>query len=76
MPEVVSSDEALLVSSENPVELAAAIRSVLADPAGTVQRVTKAREKLLSAFSLDSWVRWCEETYGAARLALGERRGR
>lgn len=67
VPEVVSSDEAFLVPSESPGELAAVIRWVLDDPAGTAERVARARQKLLSTFSLDSWVKRYEEIYEAAR---------
>jgi glycosyltransferase involved in cell wall biosynthesis len=63
VPDVVSGAEALLVPSENPAELAAALRSVLADPAGSAARAAAARVRLARDFAEGPWLACYEEMY-------------
>src|SRR2546421_5150203 len=46
VPDVVSSQEALLVPPDDPAALAEAIRRVSSDPAGAAARARRARERL------------------------------
>ncbi len=56
VPDVVSSAEAALVPPADPVALAAAIRAVYRDPAGARTRAQRARERLLTDFTVPPWI--------------------
>lgn len=56
VPDVVSSDEALLVPPQNAAALAVAIRSVMSDPRGAAQRARAARARLERDFAVEPWV--------------------
>ena len=56
VPDVVSSAEAALVAPEDPVALAAAIRSVYHDRAVARERAERARVRLLKDFAVTPWV--------------------
>jgi glycosyltransferase involved in cell wall biosynthesis len=56
IPDVVSTDEALLVAPESPQHLADAISRALADPAATATRMARARARIDAEFSLQRWV--------------------
>lgn len=56
VPDVVSPDEALLVPSEAPDALAAAIRDVYEDPSAAAQRARVAEGRLAREFSIGPWL--------------------
>jgi glycosyltransferase involved in cell wall biosynthesis len=56
VPHVVSAEEAVLVPPEDSVALAAAIRAVYQDPAVARGRAQRARARLLTDFTVPSWV--------------------
>lgn len=56
VPDVVSAEEALLVPSEDPQALAAAIDAVRRDPAAARRRAIAARLRLERDFSLAPWL--------------------
>ncbi|HEV2132561.1 MAG TPA: glycosyltransferase [Longimicrobiaceae bacterium] len=57
VPDVLSEAEALLVPPEDPAALAAAARSVFADPAAARARAASARDRLHSEFGRDAWLK-------------------
>lgn len=71
VPDVISENEALLVSSENAVGMATAIASVLADPEPAAIRARLAKHRLVTTFGADAWLDKHEEIY---RLAAERRR--
>ena len=71
VPDVISGNEALLVPSEDPIALATAIASVLADPEPAAVRAHLAKQRLVTTFSADAWLDRHEEIY---RLAAERRR--
>jgi glycosyltransferase involved in cell wall biosynthesis len=56
VPDVVTSAEGILVSSEAPPELARGIVSVLDDPAAAAARAAAARAKLDAEFDVEDWI--------------------
>ena len=56
VPDVVSPREALLVPPDDPVALAAAIRDVHRNPSEAHSRAQRARERLLTDFSVPPWI--------------------
>lgn len=73
VPDVVSGEEALLVPSEDPRALAAAIDVVRRDPASARARAAAARRRLERDFSLAPWLRRYEALY---RELAGQSGGR
>ena len=71
VPDVVSDDEAMLVPSEDPSALAAAIKSVFANPDAAAERARRAMARLSTTFSADAWLDRHDEIYGRA---VAERR--
>src|SRR5256885_5660485 len=63
VPDVVSSQEALLVPPDDPAALAEAIRGVRSDPAGAAARARRARERLARAFAVGPWLARYEQIY-------------
>lgn len=63
IPDVVSAREALLVPSEDPRAVGAAIRNVLLNPAGARERARAARERLARQFGLAAWLEQYEAVY-------------
>jgi len=63
VPDVVGEDEALLVPSEAPDTLAAAIRAVFAMPEAAAARARGAQERLRRRFSMEPWLRRYEAIY-------------
>ncbi len=74
IPDVVSSQEAVLVPKEQPVALAEAIRSVIDDVAGARGRAAKAKARLDAHFGAGPWLRAYEELYRAAVARAGAAR--
>lgn len=56
VPDVLSSAEATLVPSDDPMALAAAIRAIYGDPVGARERAHRARARLDSHFALPPWL--------------------
>jgi len=63
VPDVVTSEHAILVPSERPVAIAEALAELKRDPAAAKRRSDQARERLLQGFSAQSWVDTIEEVY-------------
>lgn len=73
VPDVVSGAEALLVPSEDPEGLAAAVGAVREDAAGARERASAARRRLEREFSVEPWLRRYETLY--YELARGASEG-
>src|SRR5436309_2281625 len=67
LPDVLSSDEALLVPPEDPAACAAALRAVYADGAGAERRARAAGARLESEFGCSAWVSCYEALYRKLR---------
>jgi glycosyltransferase involved in cell wall biosynthesis len=65
VPDVVSSVEALLVPSEDPAALAAAVRDTRANPEAARDRARAARRRLERDFALPPWLDRYETLYRA-----------
>jgi len=65
VPEAISDAEALLVPSEQPAVLAAAIEAVADDPSAAAARATRARERLERDYSTATWLERHELLYRA-----------
>jgi glycosyltransferase involved in cell wall biosynthesis len=63
VPDVVSGAEALLVRSEQPARLAAAIREVAEHPAAAKQRAQAAESRLTRDFGVGPWLERYLEVY-------------
>lgn len=63
VPDVISGTEGLLVDSEDPDALAAAIRAVHDEPAAAARRAEHARARLETQFNLSSWLDSYESIY-------------
>ena len=63
VPDVVSPAEATLVRAEDPIGLAAAIRSVFQDPAAAARRAGAAHARLERDFSVAPWLERYEAIY-------------
>jgi glycosyltransferase involved in cell wall biosynthesis len=74
IPDVVSPNEAMLVASESPDTLAAAIRFVYEDRAAARRRAQEALSRLNRDFAEAPWLRKYELVYEAARERAGRRR--
>lgn len=76
VPDVVSRAEAMLVPSEDPAALAAAVTQTLENPAAALERARAARERLQREFALQPWLERYEALYGVLstpRAALVDR---
>jgi len=69
VPDVVGDNEAVLVPADDPGALAAAVRSVMADPDAARMRAAAARRRLASVFALEPWLDRYEAIYEAVRSA-------
>jgi len=65
VPAVVSPAEAVLVPSEDPAALAAAIRGVRDDPTSAGRRAAAARERLRAVYGPERWVDRYDDVYRA-----------
>jgi len=65
VPDVVSSAEALLVPSNDPASLAAAVRDTLANPEAAAVRAGAARRRLEREFAAQPWLARYETLYRA-----------
>jgi glycosyltransferase involved in cell wall biosynthesis len=74
VPDVVSAAEALVVPSEDPAALAAAVREILADPEAARERVLSARRRLERDFAVGPWLDCYEMLYRAIGRGGAERR--
>jgi glycosyltransferase involved in cell wall biosynthesis len=72
VPDVISSEEGLLVPAEDPAALARALDVVLADRMGASARAEAARRRLETEFSVFRWVEAYDAVY---RQALADRGG-
>jgi glycosyltransferase involved in cell wall biosynthesis len=74
VPDVVGTDEALLVPPADPGALAAGIRECIADTEGTLRRARAARTRLAAEFALEPWLDAYEGVYHAALARAARRR--
>ncbi len=70
VPEVVSPAQALLVPPEDPAALAAALRALLADPAGAAARAGAALHRLESSFASGPWLDRYDALYHSVQSPL------
>lgn len=63
VPDVISDKEGLLVPSEDPVALGAAIRTVYSDRQAAHERAVAARRRHSSGFSVEPWLCRYEDIY-------------
>jgi glycosyltransferase involved in cell wall biosynthesis len=71
VPDVVSSNEALLIPPENPAALASAIREIHDHPADAAARTARARTRLENDFATAPWIEAYERIYRNAATARG-----
>jgi glycosyltransferase involved in cell wall biosynthesis len=71
VPDVVSSEEALLIPAENPAALASAIREVHDHPADATARTARARTRLEKDFAAAPWIESYDRIYRDAAAARG-----
>src|SRR2546428_2946716 len=69
VPDVVAPTEAALVAPDDPLALAAAIRTVYHDPAAALARAHRARERLRRDFTVPAWLDRYAEIYRLLRRA-------
>ncbi len=67
IPDVVSSNEAVLVPPEDPAALGAAIRQLIDDPAAARTRADAATRRLRDEFGADRWLASHETLYRSIR---------
>lgn len=63
VPDVVTADEALLVPSEDPDALAAAVRAIHDDPDAARRRADAASERLRNRFGIEPWLAQYDAIY-------------
>ena len=71
VPDVVSSREAILVPSDDPVALAKAIDDVIASPPDVAGRVATAAQRLEEVYSAEAWLDRYDELYRRVQLPEG-----
>jgi glycosyltransferase involved in cell wall biosynthesis len=74
IPDMLSATEALLVDPEDPVALASAIRTTLADPRASAERVTRAHARMVADFDSHRWLVSYENLYRSIQHSKRERR--
>jgi glycosyltransferase involved in cell wall biosynthesis len=67
IPDVVSQDDAILVSPEDPAAIADGLRALYADPEAAAVRAERARARVESAYAVQPWVEAYDLVYSAAR---------
>jgi glycosyltransferase involved in cell wall biosynthesis len=63
VPDVVTSEHALVVRSEEPGAIAEALANLRREPAAATQRSELARKRVLQAFSAEAWYDAVEDVY-------------
>ena len=71
VPDLLSEGTALLIPAEAPSAVAAAIRSVCADPSGAAARASAASERLDRAFGVGAWVQQYDSVYDRVATQAG-----
>jgi glycosyltransferase involved in cell wall biosynthesis len=74
VPDVVGSDEAILVPSEQPTMIARALDSIFTDPPSAKQRSARARQRLVRDFGPEVWLAEVERIYRAVESRAFVRR--
>ena len=67
IPDVVSRNDAILVSPEDPTAIADGLRALFADPEAAAVRAEHARARVESAYAVQPWVEAYNLVYSAAR---------
>ena len=73
VPGVIGGEEGILVPSEDPVALAAAVRATFTDPAAASARTAAARRRLATEFAVGPWLDRYEEIYRALQAHSARR---
>jgi glycosyltransferase involved in cell wall biosynthesis len=63
VPDVITSEHALLVPTEQPGTIAEALAELRRDPSAAADRSEFAHERLLQAFSAEAWLEAVDEVY-------------
>jgi glycosyltransferase involved in cell wall biosynthesis len=63
VPDVIHSEHALLVPSEQPAAIAAALSELERDPSASKRRSERARERVLHDFSAEAWIEAVDDVY-------------
>jgi glycosyltransferase involved in cell wall biosynthesis len=63
VPDMLTTDEALLVPRRNPHELADAIRNVMKNPSDACRRAHRASERLATHHDMNGWISRYAELY-------------
>jgi glycosyltransferase involved in cell wall biosynthesis len=71
VPDVISSDEALLIPAEDPAALASVIREVHDHPADAAARAARARTRLEKDFAATPWIEAYDRIYRDIAAARG-----
>jgi glycosyltransferase involved in cell wall biosynthesis len=69
VPDVVSADEAILVSHPDPAAVAAAITALRADPAGARARAAAAQGRVARERALEPWIARYQEVYDGVTVS-------
>jgi glycosyltransferase involved in cell wall biosynthesis len=70
VPDMLSSQEAMLVPCEDPTALAGAIRSALTEPAASAERASRAHARLIAEFDTHAWLAQYETLYRSIQPAI------
>ena len=70
VPDLLTTDEAILIAPENPEALAQAIRDVVEHPAAAAERVLAARQRLEQVSDVARWAKSYADVY---RVAIAQR---
>ena len=63
VPDVVAPEHALIVRAEQPGSIAEALAALRREPSAATRRADLARDRVLEAFSTESWIDAVEEVY-------------
>jgi len=74
IPDVVTDKEAIIVPAEDPVALAAAIRSVHDHRTAATERAERAAVKLAADFSTENWLAQYDQLYAALVASSADKR--
>lgn len=66
VPDVVTSEQALLVPAESPNAIAEALADIARDHAGAARRAESARKRVVQSFGSASWLAAVDAIYGVA----------
>ncbi|HEX9310744.1 MAG TPA: glycosyltransferase [Gemmatimonadaceae bacterium] len=68
VPDVVTSDHAILVAADQPAAISKALTEIQSDPIPAAQRSVRARERLHNAYGLRDWLDSIDAVYAGVAL--------